>query len=154
MDKPQDKNIPSFAFLPPLGVKTPLQPLPPLGRANSWLSLNEPLSHKQRRRRQKNTRDSDVSALANQGKQSNFKLNLKPIYSENTETNLFPNSLTLGQELVLTPPSSSQNQSNKAQPSSNSSQDLENIAKEVYRLLRQRVNIERERRGRPYKPLF
>ncbi len=103
MDKPQDKNIPSFAFLPPLGGKNPLQPLPPLGQAKLLSSLNEPLSQKQRRRRQKNTSSSDFSTLVNLGNQNNFNSNIKPTNSESSWTNFPLKSLTLERKLVLTP---------------------------------------------------
>ncbi len=194
MDKPQDQNIPSFEFSPPLGVKNPLQPLSPLGQAKLLSSLNEPLSQKQRRRRQNNTRSSDFSTLVNLENQNNFNPNIKPTNSESSWTNSPPKSLTSGQELLFTPSgfktgsiepksvnnsliqktknsiihskiepqiplnqsifSSPQNQIDKPQPSSNSNHDVETIAKEVYRLLRQRVNIDRERRGGSSKLFF
>ncbi len=192
MDKPQDQNIPSFEFLPPLGVKNPLQPLSPLGQVQSLSSLNEPLSQKQRRRRQKKNRSSDFFGLENPGKQNNLNSNIKPTNSENSRTNLFPDSLTSGKELVFTPsgfkrkliePKSVNNssiketknsiitpeiepqiplnqsissrspiQSNKPEASSNSTSEIKAIAQEVYYLLRQRANIERERRGASSKP--
>ena len=192
MDKPQDQNIPSFEFLPPLGVKNPLQPLSPLGQVQSLSSLNEPLSQKQRRRRQKKNRSSDFFGLENPGKQNNLNSNIKQTNSENSRTNLLPDSLTSGKELVFTPSGFKKKfidqflvnnssfketknsiiaseikpqiplnqsissrpsiQSNNLEPSSNSRSEVKAIAKEVYHLLRQRANIERERRGASSKP--
>ncbi len=192
MDRPLAYNIPSFDFLPPLGVKTPLQPLSPLGQAKPLSSPNEPLSLKQRRRRQKKNRSSDFFALENIEKQNNLNYKIESKNSENRSRNLSSDLLTSGEELLFTPsgfkrplietksvnnPSVQETkksiiapniepqiplsqsissrppiQSNKPEPSSPSTTEVKAIAQEVYQLLRQRVNIDRERRGASSKP--